>query len=130
MAVELAAIGRTEEARAASAVALASPLAEVYSEWQETAAEIAEPQSAGVIVTVALPQAEADTPLPRPPLLIQHHIVSPATATTRAAFAYTGAPFKPRACSRPTLLPSLLVLLLTSASFASEPPLVTAACSA
>ena len=77
MAVELAAIGRIEEARAASAVAIASPIAQAYPEWQETAAEIAEQQSSRAIVTVALPQAEADAPDVRPPLLIQHRLASP-----------------------------------------------------
>jgi hypothetical protein len=77
MAVELAATGRIEEARAASAVAMVSPIARAYPEWQETAAEIAEPQSSRAIVTVALPQAETDTPPPRLPLLIQHRLASP-----------------------------------------------------
>jgi hypothetical protein len=77
MAVELAAIGRIEEAQAASAVAMASPIARAYPEWQETAAEIAEPQSSRAIVTVALPQAAADATVERPPLLIQHRIASP-----------------------------------------------------
>ncbi|MEN3332265.1 MAG: hypothetical protein V7641_1630 [Blastocatellia bacterium] len=77
LAVELAAIGRVEDARAASAVAVASPIARAYPEWQETAEEIAAQRSTRTIVTVALPQTETDASEERPSLLIQHRLSSP-----------------------------------------------------
>jgi hypothetical protein len=51
-ACELLALGRIEQAAKYSAVATASPIAEAYPEWRETAREIAERASAPVIVAV------------------------------------------------------------------------------
>jgi tetratricopeptide (TPR) repeat protein len=50
VAVELGALGRADEARAAVAIALASPVADSYPEWQETAAELREPERVAVVV--------------------------------------------------------------------------------
>jgi tetratricopeptide (TPR) repeat protein len=82
LAVELAAVGRIEEASAACRIAMASPIATAYPEWQETAAEIAEQQPSKAMVAVALPQAEAeptdaDTAEERPRLPIQHRFATP-----------------------------------------------------
>jgi hypothetical protein len=61
LAVELAALGRADEGRAAVAVALASPVAERYPEFEATAAELAEVEHARVEVAgvVAEPKREA-----------------------------------------------------------------------
>jgi hypothetical protein len=59
-AVELAELGRIEEARAASAVAIASPIVEAYPEWRATAAEMAEQQPAKMIFVVSIPTAAPD----------------------------------------------------------------------
>ena len=81
LAVELAAVGSIEAAKEASRVAMASPIAHAYPEWQETAAEIAEQQPSRAIVAVVLPQPEADTSEERPRLSIQHHLSSPRRLT-------------------------------------------------
>jgi len=75
IAFELLQIGRIEEAHAASAVAMASPIARAYPEWQETAEEIAAQQPTRTIVAVAIPQTETDAPEERPPLIIRHPII-------------------------------------------------------
>jgi len=77
LAVEFTELGRVEEARAASAVATASPFVHAYPEWQETAAEITEQQVSRSIVSVTLPQDETDAAEQRPPLAIQHRLSSP-----------------------------------------------------
>ena len=57
IACELLELGRVEEARQAASVALASPLAHAYPEFQETAREIAENERRVILVVVsALPQ--------------------------------------------------------------------------
>jgi len=56
LAYELGLVGRIDEARAASAVAVASPVAAAYPEWRETAEEIAERQSSKAIIVVAIPE--------------------------------------------------------------------------
>jgi tetratricopeptide (TPR) repeat protein len=81
LAVELVAVGKIKEASAACRIAMASPIALAYPEWQETAAEIAEQQPSKAMVAVALPHAEADTTgadavVERPRLLIQHRFSS------------------------------------------------------
>ena len=68
LAVEFAELGRIEEARAASDVAIASPLAPVYPEWRETAAEVAKQQPAKTIIVVSIPADALDAeerPCPR-----------------------------------------------------------------
>lgn len=70
LAVELAAVGKIDEAREASRIAVASPVAHAYPEWQETAAEIAEQQSSKAIIVVVLPQEVPDEPKDRPRPLI------------------------------------------------------------
>jgi tetratricopeptide (TPR) repeat protein len=60
VAVELSELGRVEEARRASAVAVASPIAEAYPEWQETKREIEQAQPARLVV--AVPQREESEP--------------------------------------------------------------------
>ncbi|HJQ25810.1 MAG TPA: tetratricopeptide repeat protein [Blastocatellia bacterium] len=70
LAVELAAVGQIDEAREASRIALASPVAHAYPEWQETAAEIAEQQSSKAIIVVARPQDVPDESEERPRPLI------------------------------------------------------------
>jgi hypothetical protein len=77
LAVEFTELGRVQEARAASAVATASPFARAYPEFQETAAEITEQRSSRAIVSVTLPQDETDAAEQRPPLAIQHRLSSP-----------------------------------------------------
>jgi tetratricopeptide (TPR) repeat protein len=114
LAVEMAALGRVEEAQAASAVAIASPLAHAYPEWQETAAEIAEQQPSRTVVAVAVTPTEADAPQLRPPLFIQHLIPSPrrlplAPPSPMPARLLTGAP-----THGPPPSSSELVLSLTS----------------
>jgi tetratricopeptide (TPR) repeat protein len=62
LAVELAEVGRRAEARAAVEVALASPIAHAYPEFQETAAEIRQAEAARVaVVVVAPPQEDGET---------------------------------------------------------------------
>jgi tetratricopeptide (TPR) repeat protein len=60
LAVELNELGRTDEARAAVAVAIASSIARAYPEWQETKGEIEQAQPAGLVV--AAPQREESEP--------------------------------------------------------------------
>ena len=60
LAVELAAVGRIEEARNASRIAMASPVAHAYPEWHETAAEIAEQQTSKAFIAVAIPTEAPD----------------------------------------------------------------------
>jgi hypothetical protein len=67
VAVELSELGRADEARAASAVAVASSIAEAYPEWQETAKEIAETSPARIAIVVVEPQREESEP---PPLML------------------------------------------------------------
>lgn len=55
VAVELGELGRVEEARAASQVATASPIAEQYPEWQETADELHEQEPARSTVQASAP---------------------------------------------------------------------------
>jgi hypothetical protein len=81
LAYELNQAGRREEAAQHSQIAMASPIALAYPEWQETAAEIAEQQPSKAMVAVALPHAEAeptdaDATEERPRLLIQHRFSS------------------------------------------------------
>jgi tetratricopeptide (TPR) repeat protein len=77
VAFELLQLGRDKEASAACRVAMASPIAHAYPEWQETAEEIAAQQPTRTIVAVALPQPETDAPEERPTLIIRHPILSP-----------------------------------------------------
>jgi hypothetical protein len=58
VAVELAALGRADEARAAIAIALASPIADAYPEFEQTAAELRRAEPARVAVVVVEPQRE------------------------------------------------------------------------
>jgi hypothetical protein len=78
LAFELLQLGRIEEARAASAVAVASPIAHAYPEWQETAAEITERQSSRAIITVAIPLEAPDESEERPRTLIPSEPLTPA----------------------------------------------------
>jgi hypothetical protein len=59
-AVELAAVGRVDEARKASSLALTSPYASAYTEWQETLLDIesAAPQANVVALSSYLPLTE------------------------------------------------------------------------
>ncbi|HKQ06814.1 MAG TPA: hypothetical protein VJ464_16890 [Blastocatellia bacterium] len=67
IAVELAAVGEADAARRAIAVALASPIAQAYPEWSETADELRERDAAAVIarnsgvVEAAAPKAQIST---------------------------------------------------------------------
>ena len=61
LAFELLQLGRADEARQAAAVAVASPLAENYPEWHETAREIAETQRTAIIVAVPARASEQKT---------------------------------------------------------------------
>jgi hypothetical protein len=58
MAVELGELGRADEARAASQVATASPIADRYPEWQATADELRESERS--ICTVSAPKREGN----------------------------------------------------------------------
>jgi len=69
LAVELAAVGQIDEARAAVAVAIASPIAEAYPEWRETAREVA---PARVMVVVKIEQ-EAGEPTETRTLMFRFH---------------------------------------------------------
>ncbi len=62
IAVELAAIGRINEARQAIKIAMATPISLAYPEWQETAAELAEPASAPMIAVTVAPDREPEKP--------------------------------------------------------------------
>ncbi len=62
IAVELAAVGRINEAREAIKVAMATPISEAYPEWQETAAELAEPISPPMIAVEIAPDREPEKP--------------------------------------------------------------------
>jgi len=76
LAVELAAVGRIDEARKASHIAVASPIAHAYPEWQETAAEITEQQSSKAIIVVVLPQDVPDESEERPrPLIFSEPLI-------------------------------------------------------
>jgi hypothetical protein len=55
IAFELLQLGRVEEAAKYSAVATASPIADHYPEWSETAREIAERAAAPVIIAIETP---------------------------------------------------------------------------
>ena len=82
LAVEYAACGRVEDAKAAIRPVIASPLAQAIEEYRQTAQEIAEQQPSRVMVAVALPQAEAepteaDAVEVHPRLLVQHRFESP-----------------------------------------------------
>jgi tetratricopeptide (TPR) repeat protein len=57
LACELAALGRTDEARAHSRVACSSPVAAKYDEWQDTARELQEPER----VLVVVPEVKAES---------------------------------------------------------------------
>ena len=62
LAVELSELGHRDEARAAISVALASPIAHAYPEFQATAAEIAQAQPQRIaVVVIELPQEEGET---------------------------------------------------------------------
>lgn len=52
LAVELGELGRIEEARQAAAIAIASPVADRYPEWLETAEDLHQAEQAGAIVVV------------------------------------------------------------------------------
>jgi tetratricopeptide (TPR) repeat protein len=56
LAVELAALGRIDEARAHSRFAIASPFAPAYQEWRETAEGLKEPER----VLVVVPEVKAE----------------------------------------------------------------------
>jgi tetratricopeptide (TPR) repeat protein len=62
IAVELAAVGRIDEARQAIKVAMSNPISEAYLEWQETAAELAEPVSSPMIAVTVAPDPEPQKP--------------------------------------------------------------------
>ena len=78
LAVEYAQCGRIQEAEAAIRPALVSPLARSIKEYKETAAEIAEQQSAKAIIVVALPQDAPDESEERPRPLIFSEPFTPA----------------------------------------------------
>ncbi len=61
IAVELAAVGRINEARQAIKVAMATPISAAYPEWQETAAELAEPISAPLIALTIAPSIDRES---------------------------------------------------------------------
>ena len=61
LAYEFLHLGRVEEARQAAAVAVASPLADNYPEWHETAREIAETQPTAIVVVVPARASEQKT---------------------------------------------------------------------
>ena len=66
LAVELCELGYRDEARQAIAIALASPIADRYPEFEATGAEIAEKQPARIAVAVVSPQEDAETTEARP----------------------------------------------------------------
>ena len=88
LAVELAEVGRGNEARAVIAVALASPIAERYPEIAETAREIAQAQPTRVAVVVVEPQQEDAETTEAAPVTINVHSEPPRrhrfTYSTRA----------------------------------------------
>jgi tetratricopeptide (TPR) repeat protein len=65
LAVELAAVGCINEARQAIKVAMSTPVAEAYPEWQETAAELAEPVSSPMIAVTVAPDVDTEPEKPR-----------------------------------------------------------------
>ncbi len=75
LAYELLQLGRVDEARQAAAVAVASPLAEKYPEWQETAREIAETQRTAIIVVVPARASKQKTD--HKVSMLRYHFVRP-----------------------------------------------------
>ena len=74
LAVELCAVGRLEEAREASRIALGSPYAGAYPEWLETSNEIEVKRRRPSRSTVAFHQPVADTASnPETPEVAAHH---------------------------------------------------------
>jgi hypothetical protein len=61
IAVELAAVGKLQEAREHSRIAISSPLAPAYPEWQATHTELEELLHRPVQVVVAIPDPEPET---------------------------------------------------------------------
>ena len=68
IAVELSELGRIDQARSASSIALNSPFAVAYPEWHETAREIEQLESAPVIIVV--PEIQPETQKPEKVLII------------------------------------------------------------
>ena len=64
LAYELGQVGRTEEAEATCAIALASPFAPAYPEWRETRDEIAAKRLAGTPSVVAISRLPEKAPSP------------------------------------------------------------------
>ena len=102
IAVELAATGETEAARRAADIAVASPIAEAYPEWHETAAELREPERA--LVVVVEPKWEAKRQEAKgESLLVTHHSSragsAPVAVTHHSSFRIhqARAPGQPRA---------------------------------
>ncbi|HTG16357.1 MAG TPA: hypothetical protein VK747_14000, partial [Blastocatellia bacterium] len=65
IAYELGQVGRTEEAEATCAIALASPFAPAYPEWRETRDEIAAKRLAGTPSVVAISRLPEKAPSPK-----------------------------------------------------------------
>ncbi len=81
VAVELAAVGRINEARQAIKVAMATPISAAYPEWQETAAELAEPASAPLIAVTVAPDREPE----KPRVVKDHSLLALITKQARAS---------------------------------------------
>lgn len=82
LAVELAELGRFAEAEAFSAITLASPLANVYSEWSETRDEIASKRKSATPSVIGINRAPE--PLPSPKTKPQRRQLAKLCLSTRA----------------------------------------------
>ena len=61
-AVELAEVGRLQEAESISSLVIASPLARYYPEWQETLSDVRSKRKRRSMVTISRPQIECERP--------------------------------------------------------------------
>ena len=102
LAVELSELGRIDEARAASAVAVASPIANAYPEWQETAAELRQTETAHVSVVIKRQEArgEGAEPIIHHSSFIIHHSTPAAGPRLRMRPVIIKSRASPRASPR------------------------------
>ncbi len=114
IAVELAAVGRIAEAREAIKVAMSTPISEAYPEWQETAAELAEPASAPLIAVTLEPSTDRKSEKPR---VVKDHSL-PALILQQARTSITDpAPVKHQPA------PARIIERLTARALPRAPPL-------
>jgi hypothetical protein len=100
LAVELSEIGRIEEAKAASRIALASPFAPAYPEWRETRDEIAAKRNSATPSVISINRArEAPaSPLAEPELSRR---VEPQPKAQRSSALVFSCPITQTHCQRP-----------------------------